>query len=325
MKNLKKPVLIIFIGLLLVWLGYMLGGRLKYFFPARFSRNKHIEKLGKNIFDFKNYENIFDDDDDIDGDNDDGYYSDMDYGTGNFFEGKAEQLQNVNGLWITAKISAIKVDMDSTSDYAEYSVKNIKDENFAIKVVDSKLIVEDKTKEKFWKPSWFRGNKPLPQIILHLPKNMTFKEIGIDTGVSETDLTGLQTERFTLNCGVGEVNINGLTVKTSCILNAGVGSLTLRDVNITNMTIKSGIGEVDVAGKIFGRNLIEGGIGEVSLSIDGSEEDYGFDISSGIGEVYINNRSSSSFFGKHKEKLAKTNNFITVKGGVGCVNLKFKE
>lgn len=321
MKNLKKPILIILIGLLLIWFGYMLGGRMRYFFPSRFLRNKQIEKPGKNIFGSQTYEDVFDDDIN----NDDGGYSDMDYAAGNFFEGKTEQLQDVNSLLITARISEIKVDMNSASGCAEYSIKNIKDENFVIKVVDSKLIVEDKTKEKFWNPVWFGNYKPTPQIILHLPKNIHFKEVIIDAGVSETHLTDLQTEHFTLSCGVGEVNIDGLTAKKSCMLNAGVGALTLRDVDITNMTVKSGVGEVDVAGKIFGMNVIEGGIGEFSLSIDGSEEDYGFDISSGLGEVCINNRSSSSFFGKHKEKLTKTNNFITIKGGLGSINLKFKE
>lgn len=322
MRNLKKPILIILIGLLLIWAGYMLGGRLKYFFPAHFLRNKRIEKLERNIFGAKIFKNIFDDDDDIDND---GGYSDMDYAADNFFKGKIEILQNVNSLLITSKISAIKVDMGAASGCAEYSVENIKNEDFVIKVVDSKLIVEDKTKEKFWKYSWVKFNKPSPQIILHLPKDMTFSDVVIDAGVSEADLNDLQTERFNLNCGVGTVNINGLTVKTSCRLNAGVGTLTLKNIDITNMTVKSGIGKVDVEGKIFGMNLIEGGIGTVSFSIDGSEEDYGFDISAGIGEVLINNRSHSSFFAQHKEKLTNTNNFITVKGGIGNVSLRFLE
>lgn len=313
MKKNFKPFLIIAVGAFLIGAGYMLGGRINYFIrkPAP---NSRFERVCKNILGKYSYGNIFaDEEEDMD-----------DYEYGGYFEGKTESLNGVTDVSIYLKTAVIEVDFESNFDYAEYKLVDMEKKYFSIKIIDGKIEIEDMTPRN--KNLWFNFGmkKNSPKIFLHLPKKFECKNFVFNAGVSMSKLYGIAADNFVLNSGVGEIKIKNMYAKKSCIFNTGVGEAEIEESEINNLTLKTGVGEVSFSGKLSGNTVIEGGIGEINFSINGSEDDYDFDLSAGFGEVRVNGQGGSSFLGSHRSKTSSAVNHISVTGGIGGIYLKFK-
>ena len=116
-----------------------------------------------------------------------------------------------------------------------------------------------------------------------------------------------------------------LPIKLRVKVGVGVGNLELSELNITDLTVNSGVGQMTVtlpaSGKVTAR--IEGGVGELSIVIPRGMQAQ-IRASSGIGEVSVSGdfeRSgdvyTSSGFASADDRVQ-----LTVKGGIGGVTVE---
>ncbi len=316
-KKILKPIWIILIGILLVLIGYMLGGRMKYFMYKIPAKDSRLDRMYKNILGREIYEEIFEQ-------REDEYMKER---SNNFFEGKTETLNDITDVSVSLKYATLEIDLTSDFDYAQYSVENIKPENFICKIENGKLIIEDKTPKKNILNIFFEINKRknIPRIMLKMPQNFVCKNLNLHAGVSEIKLNGITADNFVFESGVGDARFENIRIKASCKFNAGVGETKIIDSEINNLILKAGVGEVYFSGKLSGNTILSGGIGETTFSLEGSESDYNFDLSTGLGKIKINGQSSSSFLGSHKSENNGAANNIKITSGIGEVKIKFKK
>lgn len=324
MKKIGKTILIILLGLMLVGIGYSLGGRFFYRSRRRIHGRNFIDRAYNKIMSAA--ESIEDMEDDIkDMENDiESWGDDMDEYFGDEYE-KAEtiSLEGIKNFFLKAEVGEVKIEISDRADEASYKIERINPKYFDVEKGDT-ISFEDNTPSKFFKNLGFNFKNNSPKIYISLPRNIVFNNFEIKSGVGELNISKINVEKFNLAAGVGEVNIYDAKISKDAEIRAGVGEVNFKDSTVTNMDIKSGVGSFSFSGTAMGNTSVKGGIGEVDLKIDGAEKDYDFDVSAGLGEVIINGKKSKTFLADRQKSGSIAQNSITVKGGIGSISIRFK-
>ncbi|UTC67626.1 MULTISPECIES: DUF4097 family beta strand repeat-containing protein [unclassified Treponema] len=325
MNKIGKTVLIIFLGLMLVGIGYILGGRLFYKSKHRIRERNFIDRAYNKIMSAAgNIEDMADDIEDA-AENIESLGDDMNEYFGDEYE-KAEtiSLNGIKNFYLKSEVAEVRIEIIDKEDEAYYKIYRINPKYFDVEKKGDTISFEDNTPSKFFKTIGFNFKKHSAKIYIGLPRNMVFNNFEIKSGVGELDIHNINIEKFTLSAGVGEVNIYDAKIEKEAAIRAGVGEVNFKDSIVKNMDVRSGVGSFSFSGKALGKTSIKGGIGEADLKIDGSAKDYDFDVSAGLGEVRINGKKSKTFLAD-RQKETGAENTITVKGGIGSVSIRFKD
>lgn len=126
-----------------------------------------------------------------------------------------------------------------------------------------------------------------------------------------------------LNSGVGDVTLRGVKAE-KLKLNGGVGDITAQEIQIlNNLEVDSGVGDIDLDGVFRGEVELNGGVGNLQMTLrQVSEQDYDFDVESGVGNIQIGEKDLSLFSGEYEANQGKENQ-ISVDGGVGEIQIRF--
>lgn len=325
MKKIGKTILIILLGLMLVGIGYSLGGRFFYRSKRRIRERNFIDRAYNKIMSAA--ERIEDMENDLeDMENDiESWGDDMDEYFGDEYE-KAEtiSLEGIKNFFLKTEVGEVKIEISDRTDEASYKIKRINPKYFDVEKKGDTISFEDNIPSKFFKNLRFNFKNNSPKIYISLPRNIVFNNFEIKSGVGKLNISKINVEKFNLAAGVGEVNIYDAKISKDAEIRAGVGEVNFKDSTVTNMNIKSGIGSFSFSGTALGKTSVKGGIGEVDLKIDGAEKDYDFDVSAGLGEVIINGKKSKTFLADRQKSGSIAQNSITVKGGIGSISIRFK-
>ena len=86
------------------------------------------------------------------------------------------------------------------------------------------------------------------------------------------------------------------------------------------MNFDIGVGTTEITTRITGTSEINTGVGKLELNLIGSIDDYKIKVNKGIGNVEINNKTAVD-----GEIVGTGSNYIDIDGGIGKVNVIFKE
>ncbi|UYT08827.1 DUF4097 domain-containing protein [Treponema denticola] len=322
MNKIGKTILIILLGLMLVGIGYSLGGRFFYRSRRRIRERNFIDRTYNKIMSAA--ESMEDGIEDMENDLEP-WGDDMNEYFGDEYE-KAEtiSLDGIKNFFLKAEVGEVKIEISDRADEASYKIQRINPKYFDVEKKGDTISFEDNTPSKFFKNLGFNFKNNSPKIYISLPRNIVFNNFEIKSGVGGFYIRDINVEKFNLAAGVGEVNIYAVKVSKDAEIRAGVGAVNLKDSTVNNMDIKSGVGSFSFSGTALGKTSIKGGIGEVDLKINGSEKDYDFDVSAGLGEVIINGKKSKTFLADRQKSGSIAQNSITVKGGIGSISIRFK-
>ena len=303
MNKIGKTILIILLGLMLVGIGYSLGGRFFYRSRRRIRERNFIDRTYNKIMSAA--ESMEDGIEDMENDLE-SWGDDMNEYFGDEYE-KAEtiSLDGIKNFFLKAEVGEVKIEISDRADEASYKIQRINPKYFDVEKKGDTISFEDNTPSKFFKNLGFNFKNNSPKIYISLPRNIVFNNFEIKSGVGELNISKINVEKFNLAAGGGEVNF--------------------KDSTVTNMDIKSGVGSFSFSGTALGKTSVKGGIGEVDLKIDGAEKDYDFDVSAGLGEVIINGKKSKTFLADRQKSGSIAQNSITVKGGIGSIRIRFKD
>ena len=333
MKKIGKTILIILLGLMLVGIGYSLGGRFFYRSKRRIHGRNFIDRAYNKIMSAaESIEDMEDDIEDMENDLEDmkndikSWGDDMDEYFGDEYKKAGTiSLDGIKNFFLKTEVGEVKIEISDRADEASYKIKRINPKYFDVEKKGDTISFEDNTPSKFFKNLGFNFKNNSPKIYISLPRNIVFNNFEIKSGVGELNISKINVEKFNLAAGVGEVNIYDAKISKDAEIRAGVGEVNFKDSTVTNMDIKSGIGSFSFSGTALGKTSVKGGIGEVDLKINGSEKDYDFDVSAGLGEVRINGKKSKTFLADRQKSGSIAQNSITVKGGIGSVRIRFKD
>ena len=161
--------------------------------------------------------------------------------------------------------------------------------------------------DTIWQRSHPRGNTKL---YLYLPKTAVFDEITIDFGAGKLDAGYLKAREIEINAGAGKCSFEGLEASETIELTMGAGristgsltaeeakldiaagELTIDDAKVSRKTEATvSMGNADLKGTFAGELEVECSMGNLKFTLEGAEQDYNYDIESGLGSVRIGDK-----------------------------------
>lgn len=113
------------------------------------------------------------------------------------------------------------------------------------------------------------------------------------------------------------------TIFKDISIEAGIGSVTVQDVETKELEIDCGIGEVSYDGKLTKKADIKCGMGQITMALAGEADAFDYDVDCGAGEVTIGGESYSGL-GTTKKINNSGNGEIDIECGMGQVDISFK-
>lgn len=156
-------------------------------------------------------------------------------------------------------------------------------------------------------------NGPNDTISLYLPKNCAMDYVSVEMGAGYMESVPLKADIMEVNVGAGVCEAKGFEAKTinllvgagqietaglkadTAILEIGVGEIIVQGMDVKElMEVELGMGNAEIAGNVTGQLDAECSLGNLSIHLAGSEDDYGFEVDCDMGDVKIGSHHYSS-------------------------------
>ncbi len=212
----------------------------------------------------------------------------------------------ISGLCVNINAADITVKQGETfSVESNLKYVTVSDENGLLSIRDEKKLF---------------GNYNNAKLIITIPADVVFENAELKTGAGKLTVDLLSAEVLNCDFGAGEVKINSFSASSMAEIHGGTGKITISGGSINALDFDMGVGQLNLTSLLTGECDLAFGVGESNITLLGSKSDYTLDITKGIGSIRVDgdNISYSSGNGSGQNK-------VKLKGGIGAVNVKFKE
>lgn len=222
---------------------------------------------------------------------------------------------NLDKVDISSNYKALDIELDSINIIIKNGKKfkiETDSDNISFREIGDKLLVTEK------KESWL-PKKAVNDLVIYVPNDYIFDNILIENGAGRIEIESLKTNNLDFDLGVGKVNINELIVYDTTEVDGGVGEVVIENSSINNLDFDIGVGNVLLDAEVTGESEISSSIGEVTLGLVGTSEDYSINVEKGIGKIIISEEEirSDVVYGNGLNKL-------DLSGGIGNIKVEFK-
>ena len=222
---------------------------------------------------------------------------------------------------IELDLSALPSDLDVDIAASEFSIKigealkvETNNEHIECYIRKGTLYIN----EKDFKPFFESSKKSV--LTLTLPAGLTFNEADIDTGAGRILIESLSAKELSLDLGAGETVIDSLNVSGEASISGGAGRIEIKHSEIGHLDVDHGVGELIITSLVKNGGEFDCGMGSVSVTLIGGEDDYSVNAEKGIGEIKIGGRSASN-----GSTYGIGSSHIEINGGMGAVHVDFSE
>ena len=157
-------------------------------------------------------------------------------------------------------------------------------------------------------------------LTLYVPGGVVFDDVDIETGAAKMTVDTLSASSVELKLGAGDVRFESLNASADVDIEGGAGRITIVSGTLNDLSLEMGMGELNLTAAVLGDSDLKFGVGESNVTLIGSKDDYKVDIDKGIGNITVDGKTVTDF-----GSSGNGQNHIEIEGGVGAVNLKFKE
>lgn len=174
-----------------------------------------------------------------------------------------------------------------------------------------------------WRDSFpFGGGKNAPEFELVLPEDVRFDDCVIKIGAGAVSIEDMAADSFRLEGGAGSFKAKGFDADRATI-KTGAGLVELDAAAIGRLRIETGAGRIVLNGDITDSADVSTGTGAVEFTLAGSENDYRFDFSRGLGSVRIGSGNWDGV-GNGAAGNRSADRKIKLSTGIGSVRIDFR-
>ena len=131
----------------------------------------------------------------------------------------------------------------------------------------------------------------------------------------------LELEDVLVELGVGDVEIEKLLVKYTLNMKLGTGDVEIERLSAGTLDVSCGVGNLEIEKlRLEGSASIEGGVGDTRIGMLANENDFNYEISTGVGDVRIFD-SEFRGLGGAKKISNGSDKEIVIHSGVGDMEI----
>ena len=229
--------------------------------------------------------------------------------------GESAVLDESRTFDVSGEINSLKISVNAADfvirEAEEFSVEsNLK--FLSVVAGDGTLYIIDEARNN--------ANYISPTLTVNIPAGTEFDDVSITTGAAKLTVDKLSAKNVRLNLGAGDVKIEDLNAKESADIQGGAGKISILNGALNNLNLKMGVGELNLTASLLGEADLTFGIGGSNLTLVGGKEDYSVELEKGIGSITVDGEEVTDF-----GSFGDGENYVTLKGGIGALNLYFRE
>lgn len=111
-------------------------------------------------------------------------------------------------------------------------------------------------------------------------------EIDIEVGAGNFKMKGLTANEIDIRVGAGNAHIQDLharDVSAEC----GAGEINIEKCSVNVISLDTGVGNMDIKGTVTVAADIKCGMGNIDLTLQGTQQDYDYDLECSLGNIVI--------------------------------------
>lgn len=150
------------------------------------------------------------------------------------------------------------------------------------------------------------------------------KKMKAELGAGMVTADGFEGEEISITVGAGELLADRIRAGTADF-EIGAGHMSIEELTVSGkMDMEVSMGAAEVAGTIAGDLDVECGMGEIVMSLTGSEDDHSYYVECGMGNVDVGSYSHSGV-ASHKSWNAGKSSYFHINCNMGNVTVTFEE
>ncbi len=165
----------------------------------------------------------------------------------------------------------------------------------------------------------FRGSHDGAVLIITVPAG-TVDSIHLQTGAGKFTAESLTAETVDFKFGASDVTIGTLVATERSFIEGGAGRITISGGALHDLDMDIGVGQVNLTSALTGDCELNAGVGKYNITLIGIQDDYTLEIEKGIGSITVDGKSASN-----SESFGSGANDVEIQGGIGAININFKE
>lgn len=165
----------------------------------------------------------------------------------------------------------------------------------------------------------FNKNK----LVLTFPAGIGFREADIEAGAGTMEIASLQADEISVTIGAGELVMNKAHTK-ELSAEVGAGRLEANDMHAREVSLVIGVGDCVYEGTIEEELDAECDMGNITLSLNGKESDYNYEVECSAGNIDINGNVISALASERKIENGASRTF-ELECNLGNIEIYFKE
>lgn len=230
---------------------------------------------------------------------------------------KTNQIASANIQKIDLQMKTRNIIIKS-GDVESISYEGILDTD-EIKVDQEKLKIEDHSK-----------------LLKNVNKNVTLEiiipnrlihEIEVENKTGDVTLQGIETNELSLELGVGDIELEEVTIHSETEIKGGTGNIQVKDSTFySKFDIEEGAGDIAFIGELMGNVKINCGIGDVKLEVDNHRDNYHIVAEGGVNSLKIDGEKMGGSLATQYNDNYENNRFdMKLEVGVGDVQVNFND
>ena len=243
------------------------------------------------------------------------------WGSENSFKGEEKEFtydeNQVQKLSIDASYATLDV-QESDATQVEITIDGKKsDVSYNCKLTDGK--VEIKGKKKSVNINF--GKEKALVIKILLPKNMTLSDFSIDVaaGSANLDLPSVRANNVKFDVAAGDLIVTSL-IGTKADIHVSAGKMVAETIKMDSCSIDCGMGDVEINHLDISKKLdAEVGMGNITIHLEGQENNFNYDLSCGMGNI---NLGKKEYSGLSKDTTIDNGAAVDVELECGMGNLE---
>lgn len=242
----------------------------------------------------------------------------------------------LGGIMRTLAVVGFLTDSDpATDEMTAYAVsQNVSELKMELRGVDlmirqgdtlsvesnlKKLTVEEKDgKLTIREQGTIGANYGCASLVITLPTDICLHKVDMELGAGRVTVAYLRAEKLSLKLGAGDVNFDRLDGTDSAKIECGMGNLTIQNGILNDLELDLGMGNTQLTARVTGKSSCSCGIGKLSLTLLGGQDEYRVKLNKGIGSIRWNGKELST-----SETIGNGENYLSVQGGMGRIDLSF--
>lgn len=161
------------------------------------------------------------------------------------------------------------------------------------------------------------------QIVIDLPKGITFDEVELTCGAGVAEIDHVTANELEIEVGAGEVSVNFADVMEFSA-NIGAGRLETSDMTAQDVDLEVGMGECVYHGEILRELDAECDLGNMEIIVKGDVKDYNYEIDCSVGNIELDGRSFTGLAAEQSIYNGAPGSF-DISCNMGNVTVSFQE